>query len=332
MSAQGIDFVADIGATNTRFALVGGDGGLTQVRVFGTADYPSIADAIKAYALEAASSKTLRNAVLAVACPVSGDEISLVNHPWAFSTAELRQQLGLEELRVLNDFTAVALAVPKLNAPDFIQIGGGHPVAENPIGVIGPGTGLGVSGLIPAGGGWIPLQSEGGHVTLAPANVRESEVLNLVRCQLDHVSTERLVSGPGLITLYRALCELDGVSAVPLSSVEIADPQIGGNDTRAVEAIEMFCAMLGTAAGNLALTLGARGGVYIAGGIVPGLGASFQRPTFRRSFEGKGRFRNYLSKIPTYVITRPLPALLGAAHLLVSVGSHKARIRAPDRK
>ena len=152
--------------------------------------------------------------------------------------------------------------------------------------------------------------------TAPPANVRETEVLNLVRCRFDHVSTERLVSGPGLVALYRALNELDGIPAAPFSSAEIADPKVGGNDTRAVEALEMFCAMLGTAAGNLALTLGAQGGIYIAGGIVPGLGASFHQSTFRRSFEGKGRFHDYLSKIPTYVITRSLPALLGAAHLL----------------
>jgi glucokinase len=326
MSAHGIDLVADIGATNSRFALVGADGGIAQVRVFGTADYRNIADAIKAYALQVAPSKTLRNAILAVACPVLGDKISLVNHPWAFSTAELRQELGLGQLRVINDFTAVALAIPKLNPPDVVQIGSGSPVAGHPIGVIGPGTGLGISGLIPAGGDWIPLQSEGGHVTLAPATARETEVLNLVRSRFDHVSTERLVSGPGLITLYRALSELDGVPAAPFSSAEIADPKVGENDTRAVEALEMFCAMLGTAAGNLALTLGAQGGIYIAGGIVPGLGASFHRSTFRRSFEGKGRFHDYLSTIPTYVITRPLPALLGAAHQLRSGGFHKARI------
>jgi glucokinase len=257
---------------------------------------------------------------------VLGDKISLVNHPWAFSTAELRQQLGLGQLRVINDFTAVALAVPKLNPSDFVQIGAGSPVGEKPIGVIGPGTGLGVSGLIPAGGGWIPLQSEGGHVTFSPANARETEVLNLVRCRFDHVSTERLLSGPGLVTLYGTLCELDGVPAAPFSSAEIADPKVGANDARAAEALEMFCAMLGTAAGNLALTLGAQGGIYIAGGIVPDLGANFQRSTFRRSFEGKGRFHDYLSKIPTYIITRQLPALLGAAHLLASVKSPNGRI------
>ena len=219
----------------------------------------------------------------------------------------------------------VALAVPKLKSSDFIQIGPGSPVAGHPIGVIGPGTGLGVSGLIPAGGGWIPLQSEGGHVTLAPANVRESEVLNLIRCRLDHVSTERLVSGPGLVNLYRALCELDGVPAASFSPAEIADPLVGMKDTRALEAVKMFCAMLGTAAGNLALTLGAQGGIYIAGGIVPGLGANFQRSTFRQAFEGKGRFQDYLLKIPTYVITRPLPALLGAAYLLERGDFQKAR-------
>jgi len=325
MSEHGIDLVADIGATKSRFALVGADGAIAQLRVFGTADYLHIADAIKAYALQAAPSQTLRNAVLAVACPVLGDKISLVNHPWAFSTAELRQQLGLRQVRVINDFTAVALAVPKLGSSDFIQIGPGSPVAGHPIGVIGPGTGLGVSGLIPAGGGWIPLQSEGGHVTLAPANVRESEVLNLIRCRLDHVSTERLVSGPGLVNLYRALCELDGVPAASFSPAEIADPLVGMKDTRALEAVKMFCAMLGTAAGNLALTLGAQGGIYIAGGIVPGLGANFQRSTFRQAFEGKGRFQDYLLKIPTYVITRPLPALLGAAYLLERGDFQKAR-------
>jgi glucokinase len=182
--------------------------------------------------------------------------------------------------------------------------------------VLGPGSGLGVSGLIPAGAGWIPLAGEGGHATVAPATDRESAVLDRMRRHFDHVSAERVLSGPGLVNLYNTLAALDGVPSRGYMAAQITDPEIGAADPVCAEATSLFCAMLGTIAGNLALTLGARGGIYIGGGIVPRLGQRFVRSPFRARFEAKGRFSEYLAVIPTWVVTHPLPAFLGCAAVL----------------
>jgi glucokinase len=315
MSATDWGLVGDIGATNARFALVAPDGALTLTRVLLCDDYPTIADAIAAYLQEANGEKPVA-AVLAVAATPTGDEVSMTNHPWTFSIKALRQTIGLERLKVVNDFHANAAVVPYLASNERTQIGPGAPVSDAPIGVIGPGTGLGVSALVPTPDGPKPIPGEGGHVTMSPADARESAVLDIMRERYDHVSAERLLSGPGLVNLYNTLCELSHVKAAPLTAAQITDPKIGATDPCAQEATAMFCAMLGTIAGNLALTLGARGGIYIAGGIVPKLGDAFPQSQFRARFEAKGRFRDYLMAIPTYIIVRPFAALLGAAKLL----------------
>jgi glucokinase len=185
-----------------------------------------------------------------------------------------------------------------------------------PMGIIGPGSGLGVSAVVPQGDTFVPVAGEGGHVTMAAADDEESAVLGLMRQRYDHVSAERVLSGPGLVNLYNALCELAGKPAAALTAAQISDPQMAAEDACAKKATAMFCAMLGTVAGNLALSLGARGGIYIAGGIVPRLGEAFERSQFRARFEDKGRLRSYLAEIPTYVVVRPDAALLGAAQLL----------------
>jgi len=315
MSAAELALVGDIGATNARFALVEPDGTLTTTRILLCDDYPTIADAIAAYLAEANGAKPAQ-AVLAIAASPTGDEVTLTNHPWTFSIEELRKTLGMRRLSVVNDFHANAVAVPHLSESERIQVGPGAAVADTPIGIIGPGTGLGVSALIPTAAGLIPIPGEGGHVTMPPADPRESAVLDLMRGRFDHVSAERVLSGPGLVNLYNALCELSHVPAGPLTAAQITDTRIGAADACAREATTMFCAMLGTVAGNLALTLGARGGIYIAGGIVPKLGDAFAQSPFRTRFEAKGRFRDYLSQIPTFVVVRPFAALLGASKLL----------------
>ena len=307
--------VGDIGATNARFALVEPGGALTSTRALLCDDYPTIADAIAAYLADAGGAKPVA-AVLAVAASPTGDAVAMTNHPWTFSIEALRTSVGLSRLKVVNDFHANAAVVPFLARDERIQVGPGEPAADAPIGVIGPGTGLGVSALVPMPGGPKPMPGEGGHVTMSPADARESAVLEIMRARYDHVSAERVLSGPGLLNLYNTLCELSGVKAAPLTAAQITDPRIGASDACAGEATAMFCAMLGTVAGNLALTLGARGGVYIAGGIVPKLGDAFAQSQFRERFEAKGRFRDYLAAIPTYVIVRPNAALLGAAKLL----------------
>lgn len=315
MRASEVGLIGDIGATNARFALVQPDGSTSRARTYRTDDHASLTDAIYAYFAEESPPARPTQAVLAVAAPITNDEVAFTNHPWTFSIDALRQQLKLRRLRVINDFAANAVAVPHLDESDRMQIGPGSPVEGAPIGLIGPGTGLGMSVLVASDGG-TPIESEGGHVTMAPADAQESAVLDLMRRRYDHASAERVLSGAGLVNLYNALCELAGLPAAPFAPAQITNPRTWNEDPRTREATAMFCAMLGTVAGNLALTVGGRGGIYIAGGIVPKLGTMFAESAFRTRFEAKGRFHGYLAEIPTYVITRPIPALLGAAKLL----------------
>jgi len=307
--------VADIGGTNARFALVELGGSLAHSWRCGVNEYRSLAEATEAYLSRTCVDRPAR-AALAVAAPITGDQVTLTNHPWSFSIDALRKELGLEDLRVINDFVANALSIPHLDEASRKQIGAGSPVAGCPIGVIGPGSGLGVSGLIPTKDGVTPIEGEGGHVTLAPYDARESAVINHLRERYEHVSAERLLSGPGLVNIYEALCALSEAPGSSYAPAQIADPAIWGVDPCTEQAVALFCAMLGGAAGNLALTLGARGGVYIAGGIAPQMLTYLERSQFRTRFASKGRFHGYLDKIPTYVITHPTPALIGAGALL----------------
>jgi len=309
--------VGDIGATNARFALVTPAGDLTPPRNYLCSDYATIGEAIAAYLANSDGGRPER-AVLAVAASLHGDNVTFTNNPWTFSIADLAAHLGLTQLRIINDFHANALAVTRLGGDDVRKIGGGEPIAGMPMGIIGPGSGLGVSAVVPCGDANVPIAGEGGHVTMAAGDDEESAVLALMRRRYDHVSAERVLSGPGLVNLYNALCEVDGVLSGGLTAAQISDPLVGARDVHAQHAIAMFCAMLGTVAGNLALTLGARGGIYIAGGIVPKLGEAFAQSAFRARFEDKGRFSSYLAAIPTYVVVRPDAALIGAAQLLDS--------------
>jgi len=308
--------VGDVGATNARFGLVSPEREVLHTRTHAVADHPTIADAITAYLSERAALPMPRRGAIAIASAITGDRVAMTNHPWSFSISALKSQLGLDRLEVLNDFTALALALPHLAAEHRLQVGGGGPAVGAPLGVLGPGSGLGVSGLIPAGAGWIPLAGEGGHATMAPATDREGAVLDRMRRHFDHVSAERVLSGPGLVNLYNTLAALDGVPSRGYTAAQIADPEMGTADRICAESTTLFCAMLGTMAGNLALTLGARGGIYIGGGIVPRLGQRFAESPFRARFEAKGRFSPYLAAIPTYVVTHPLPAFLGCAAVL----------------
>lgn len=310
--------VADIGGTNARFGLIDGRT-VRDTRVLRCADHASIEDAAAAYlsavglAAPGMPGRPRRGA-FAVAGPVTGDRIAMTNLVWQFSVGRVRDALGLDGLAVINDFTAVALSVPRLAEEDRRQVGEGTPQPGAVVAVLGPGSGLGVSGLVPgANGRWTALSGEGGHVTMAPISDRESAVLGQLRKGFDHVSAERVLSGPGLVNLYTALSILDGREPAALTPAQITDTALAGTDPHCVEAVEMFCAMLGTVAGNLALTLGARGGVYIAGGIVPRLGTLFAHSRFRKRFAEKGRMREFLAPIPTYVVTHELPAFLGLA-------------------
>ena len=305
--------VGDIGGTNARFGLVDRDGALLHSTVLADSDYPGLGEAIEAYLDKRGGLPRPLQAAIAVASPITGDEVRMTNHPWAFSISGLRTRLGFERLEVINDFTAQALALPHLGPDDKEATGGGDAMPGAPIGVLGPGSGLGVSGLIRADNRWIALSGEGGHGTMPPITERESAALAVMRRHFDHVSAERVLSGPGLVNLYNALAEVDGVPAAQYTAAQITDVEVEKANPRCRETTDMFCAMLGTVAGNLALTLGAKGGLYIGGGIVPRLGDRFAASEFRERFEAKGRFHEYLAPIPTFVVTHKLPAFLGCA-------------------
>lgn len=249
----------------------------------------------------------------------------MTNHRWAFSIDALQRLLGLESLVVVNDFTALAMALPLLQPSEMRQVGGGAAIAGAAMGLIGPGTGLGVSGLIPLGRkdgaeAWIALQGEGGHATLAGRTAREKAVLAELEQQYGHAAAERAVSGQGLVDIRKAVATLDAShQCLPvLTGAEITRRAHCG-DVPCAEALNLFCAFLGTAAGNLALTLGARGGVYIGGGIAPQIGDWLEQSPFRQRFESKGRFSAYLSSIPVFLINAgQSPALLGAARVFDS--------------
>ena len=318
--AGGPRLLADIGGTNARFALEFGPGAIELIKVLPCASFSTMADALNAYLTDAqvtaAWATPPRHAALAIANPITGDFVSMTNHHWEFSIEALRLACGFETLVVANDFTALARALPHLAPGQKVQVGGGAPVANTPLGLVGAGTGLGVSGLIPCRSGWTALLSEGGHVTFSPANETEVAVLRFAWKEFEHVSAERFLSGDGLELLYRALAAHTGQPDEQLDAPEISRRALAGDCPLCDQAIDMFCAMLGTVAGNLAITLGAQGGIYIGGGIVPRLGERFARSSFRARFEHKGRFVHYLAQVPTFVITAEYPAFLGVSAIL----------------
>jgi len=308
--------VADIGGTNVRFALLpAGSRHPEQETSLLCSDYPGLEQAACHYLAEQGVS-TLSEAAVDVATAVVGDVVKLTNSPWVFSIEQTRHALGLTRLLVINDFTALALSLPLLKPDELRAVGGGSGLKSSPIALIGAGTGLGVSGLIPCAGQWVPIQGEGGHTAFSPMDAREDGVLGVLRERFGHVSTERLASGPGLVSTYEALCVLDHRPAKSLKPEQITDAGLNGSDPQCAEALRMFCAVLGTAAANLVVTLGARGGVYIGGGIVPRLGDYFLHSLFRTRFEQKGRFSNYVSQVPVWIIVAENPALRGLAAAL----------------
>jgi glucokinase len=315
--------LGDVGGTHARFAWQAADGvALTDVSVLHCADHATLADAVSQY-LRQQGLPAPSECAIGIANPVTGDVVRMTNHHWSFSIQALRQAIGARRLLVLNDFEALALALPTLDASELRAIGGGAADSAAAIAVIGPGTGLGVAGLLP--GGMRAVTGEGGHVTLAPTDDRESAVIGWLRARHGHVSAERVLSGPGLVNLYEAVSALASgsasASALALKPADVVDRALAGSDPACRDAVDLFCAFLGSVAGNLALTLGARGGVYIGGGIVPRLGALFAGSAFRTRFEAKGRFEAYLAVIPTWVIdARQSPALAGAARALDSTG------------
>ena len=310
--------IADIGTTFAHFALETAKGNFEQVTTLRCADYSDFQSAVNHYVALVKPAQVVHAAV-AVANPVVGDIVTMTNYHWQFSIEQTRLALGLETLVVINDYTALAMAIPRLSNTDLKKIGGGESVGgngKNVYGILGTGSGLGVSGLIPSGDGWISLGSEGGHCTFAPQDEREIAILRFAWKSFPHVSFERLLSGPGIELMYRALADHAQVKSLDLSAPEITGHALDGSDKICAETLDIFCAMLGTAAANLAVTLGATGGVYIGGGIVPRLGEYFLTSRFRERFEEKGRFNTYLASIPTYVITAGQTTFIGISEIL----------------
>ena len=311
--------LGDIGGTHARFARrLAPEAPLQDVAVYACAEFPSLQAVLRRYLGDHAGGSG-HWAAVGIANPVTGDEVRMTNLPWSFSITQMQREFGFEQLLVINDFSALALSLPVLDASQLRQVGPGARVPGTPRALLGPGTGLGVSGLVPeADGNEVPLAGEGGHVTLAAADDDEAAVIALLQHRFGHASAERALSGPGLVNLYQALCRLHHVHIdTTLDAAAITHAGLEGECAQCAAAIEMFCSLLGTVAGNLALTLGARGGVYIGGGIVPRLGAALDRSRFRERFEAKGRFAGYLHAIPTYVIEPSAsPALLGASRAL----------------
>jgi glucokinase len=311
--------LADVGGTNARFAWQAARGTpLSDIRILPCADFPRLQDAMRAY-IDGSGRGAPASVAMAIANPVTGDLVRMTNHHWSFSQTAVVAEFGLQTFRLLNDFTALALALPDIPSHERRQVGGGAAVAGVAMGLVGAGTGLGVSGLLPNGrGGWIPLEGEGGHVTLPATTERERTVMDGLIRRYGHASAERVCCGQGLVDTCALLCQADGVATHGLESPRaVTEAALVAGHPQALETLNLFCAMLGSVAGNLALTLGARGGVFVGGGIVPRLGTWFDRSPFRERFDNKGRFTPLLSDMPVWVITSAQsPALLGAARAL----------------
>ncbi len=316
----GTRLLADIGGTNIRLAWQSAAGEAFQgEHELRCADFPTLQDAVQAY-LDKTDIAAPTQAAFGIATPVTGDAVHMTNSDWQFSQKELSAHFGFQHFVLINDFTALALAVPLLESRLLRQVGGSKAVEGAAIALLGPGTGLGVSGLVfpPGAKSGAPISGEGGHVSLAAQTRFEFEVLERLRQRYGHVSAERAISGAGLVDLYHAVRAVEG-----LGGSEVTEPAavsvlaLQQKEAPAVRALELLCAFLGSVAGDLALTLGARGGVYLGGGIVPRLGEWFDTSPFRERFEAKGRFADYLKAIPCWVVdASAAPALLGAAQAL----------------
>lgn len=310
--------LGDVGGTNARFAWQDApDGEPADVAVYPGAEYDTLLAVISHY-LKVKGKPTPAACAIGIANPITGDQVRMTNHHWSFSIAQLKGQLGVARLVVINDFTALVLALPALPKADLQQVGRGTAMQGGNIALLGAGTGLGVSGLVASHSGQlIPVTGEGGHVTLAAHDDHEAAVVQHLRGRFGHVSAERVLSGPGLINLYQTLCALAAQQADRLDAAAIIARARAGEDAQCAKALDLFFNFLGSVAGDLALTLGARGGVYIGGGILPRLITELERSSFRDRFESKGRFRDYLLDIPTLVMnTKVSPAFLGAARAL----------------
>jgi glucokinase len=312
-----IALLGDIGATNARFALLT-EGVLGPIKWIEVARYPKFADAVEDFLRAQPRERPVANALLAVAGVVEDERCSFTNCSWTIDGREVRNRYEFHTVRIINDFEATALSLPYLMEQDVHSLGGGRAVSGAPMAVLGPGSGLGVAGLVWDDAHRMVVASEGGHATLPATSVREDAVLDHLRQRFGHVSAERVLSGPGIENLYQSIAALDGTDAPSRSAADITKAALQGTCPTSRASLDMFCAMLGGFAGNVALTYGARGGVYIAGGIAPRILDYLANSEFRRRFEQKGRLHSYLEAIPSQVIVHPAATFIGLTSLATS--------------
>lgn len=282
-NSSGRILLGDIGGTNARFALLE-SGELTPIESVLVADYPKFQIALARFLEMRRDNRRISGAMLAVAGPVIGDRCVLTNSPWVIDGAELRSAFGFTNVQVINDFEAIAWALPHLEAADLFAIGGGEPVQGAPVAVLGPGTGLGLACLVTGPDGAIVIETEGGHATLPGSSRREDAIIEYLRDRYGHVSAERVLSGSGIENLYRATRVIDKMASPDRTAAQITQAAASGTCQVSVAALDMFCAMLGTVAGNVALMIGVRGGIYITGGIVPRMIHYLANSEFRARF------------------------------------------------
>jgi glucokinase len=314
---------ADIGGTNARFSRVN----LTnlvvdKVAVFPCANFPNLKEALVHYRT-IHNLEDIKHASIAIACPVIDDKVCMTNANWRFSISELKDDLEFDDLQVINDLTAAVMSLPILAPEEKIKIGAGEIDTAKPMVMLGVGTGLGVAHLIPTHSGFMPLSGEGGHTGWAAQNEQEWFIQRFLTNQFGHVSSERLLSGPGIENLYLAIAAYQKLDVKPLSASEIVSLALNNKSSLATVVIEQFFASLGSYAGDLALRLCTFGGVYIIGGVVPKLLPLIKHSDFRARFELKGRFSELNKQISTYVITAEHPGLLGAALYLKQIMESK---------
>ncbi len=317
--------IGDIGGTNARFALANPEQpGFHDAMTLKCADFAWADDAIRHY-LDELSADSPSVICLAAAGPVVENTVQVTNNHWTLNATDISADFGIDAVRLMNDFEALAYSVPHLQSVDSLPIGLPDlkplPMDSFNVAIIGPGTGLGTAGLIKRGSSLIPVVGEGGHVGFAPKSQVQIEILSALRSKFDRVSVERLISGSGLENIFWALTLIHGEQRTQLSAKDIFANGGEGGDPRAAEAIHMFFEILGQVAGDLALTMGAEDGVYIAGGIAKRYPELLQNSGFRNAFENKGRHRAYMERIPTLLITHDEPGLLGSASCAIELSS-----------
>jgi glucokinase len=310
--------VADIGGSNARFAVSDLESGeLRVICRYPVSEIPEFDQALEQFlgeVIHAGHWCPLPTATcIGVACPIDGEVLQITNSPWRIYRKRLETRLQQTRIEIINDFAAVGHAITALAPGDWHPVGGRDAIVDSPIAVLGPGTGLGVGCIVPVGSGYQVIEGEGGHADFAPIDAEEIAIFNILARRYGRVSIERLLSGSGIVNIYQAQAQLRNEPASYKSPEEITAAAVNDSSALAKRSLSMFCEILGSVAGNLALTFGARGGVYIAGGITPRILGFLENSQFRQRFEAKGRFRSYLENIPVRVVVKQDLGLHGAA-------------------